>query len=380
MAQKTLATRIILRNDTSANWTAIDPTLLKGEIGLETDTGRYKIGNGVDSWSLTPYFVNLGVSDKSSLDTLITMLNDDDFGKVDDVKVNNTSVVTDKVANISIGTLTVSEDAQTFVPDESFSGSIVLHKVAKTGNYNDLLDKLNVVDGLDSVSATDVLSANQGNVLKKMVQALPSARSYLDIQSLVSALNSYNNTEMNVGTNLYIQQIGVPDFWVYSTETTSVSYGFTSDSAFVSEVQTNGSVQIGYYRVSLLETAKVDLSNYYTKTQVDELIANIDLSNFYNKTEVDEKLANKLTKNTTYASYISRFVTATLGSGDEQGTGATFYTVDSETGADLFNVAMYFKNSDFNTDLTSGNVYVKLGDSVIKTTDTLIIDGGSSEV
>lgn len=52
----TVAKRLQLRHDTAANWTARNPVLLAGEIGIETDTNRMKIGNGILSWSLLPYF------------------------------------------------------------------------------------------------------------------------------------------------------------------------------------------------------------------------------------------------------------------------------------------------------------------------------------
>ena len=50
MAQRQLNTRIIIRNDTSTNWTAANPVLLKGELGIETDTGVVKYGDGVAKW------------------------------------------------------------------------------------------------------------------------------------------------------------------------------------------------------------------------------------------------------------------------------------------------------------------------------------------
>jgi hypothetical protein len=50
-----MAVQIQFRNDTAANWTAADPILAVGELGLETDTDQYKIGNGTDVWSDLPY-------------------------------------------------------------------------------------------------------------------------------------------------------------------------------------------------------------------------------------------------------------------------------------------------------------------------------------
>lgn len=41
---------IQLRRDTAANWTSTNPTLAAGEMGFETDTGKFKIGTGSTAW------------------------------------------------------------------------------------------------------------------------------------------------------------------------------------------------------------------------------------------------------------------------------------------------------------------------------------------
>ena len=51
----TLNIRIQLRNDTAENWTTQNPILLKGEMGVEIDTGKTKIGNGTDHWETLKY-------------------------------------------------------------------------------------------------------------------------------------------------------------------------------------------------------------------------------------------------------------------------------------------------------------------------------------
>jgi len=51
-------TVIQLRRDTAANWTSTDPVLAAGETGFETDTNKFKIGDGTLNWSLLPYFVD----------------------------------------------------------------------------------------------------------------------------------------------------------------------------------------------------------------------------------------------------------------------------------------------------------------------------------
>jgi len=46
---------IQIRRDTAANWTSANPVLLIGEIGFETDTRTFKVGNGTDNWTALPY-------------------------------------------------------------------------------------------------------------------------------------------------------------------------------------------------------------------------------------------------------------------------------------------------------------------------------------
>lgn len=55
MATKTLNTKIIMRNDTAENWTTKNPTLLKGEFGVENDTNKFKIGDGTTAWKELAY-------------------------------------------------------------------------------------------------------------------------------------------------------------------------------------------------------------------------------------------------------------------------------------------------------------------------------------
>lgn len=55
-----LITRIILRNDSTANWLANSSAVLsRGEVGFEfpeSGQAKMKIGDGVTTWSDLPYF------------------------------------------------------------------------------------------------------------------------------------------------------------------------------------------------------------------------------------------------------------------------------------------------------------------------------------
>ena len=50
------------RRDTAANWTSANPTLLSGELGYETDTNKFKIGNGTSAWSAIGYVPGFAIS------------------------------------------------------------------------------------------------------------------------------------------------------------------------------------------------------------------------------------------------------------------------------------------------------------------------------
>lgn len=57
MANNQLTVKIALRNDTAANWTSANPILLKGEIGIEIDTNKFKVGDGTTNWVSLDYFM-----------------------------------------------------------------------------------------------------------------------------------------------------------------------------------------------------------------------------------------------------------------------------------------------------------------------------------
>ena len=47
--------KLTLKNKTASEWTSSNPTLAKGEIGIENDTGKFKLGDGSKDWKTLPY-------------------------------------------------------------------------------------------------------------------------------------------------------------------------------------------------------------------------------------------------------------------------------------------------------------------------------------
>ena len=60
--------RIQVRREPASEWTTSNPVLSQGEFGLETDSGRFKIGDGIRSWSTLPYASGPLPADTSPLD------------------------------------------------------------------------------------------------------------------------------------------------------------------------------------------------------------------------------------------------------------------------------------------------------------------------
>jgi hypothetical protein len=93
--------RIQLKRATAAAWTAANTVLFAGEIGLETDTNKFKIGNGSTAFNSLPYFNgNLTGSNLNDLsDVVITSATDGDF-----LRWNGSQWINDAV-NLSTDTI-----------------------------------------------------------------------------------------------------------------------------------------------------------------------------------------------------------------------------------------------------------------------------------
>lgn len=159
-------------SNTAANWTELgDEGLWLSSFTVNT-VGSIKVSSGttytVDKshTSFTIQHDQTGVAEQSSLALLKLTFNDE--GHITGKESVGASDITPLV---TFGTLnTNNSTAQTASSSESFGGTINLHKVSKTGSYNDLLNKptipsaanngiLNVKAG--GSSAGQIFTANQ---------------------------------------------------------------------------------------------------------------------------------------------------------------------------------------------------------------------------
>ena len=166
MANNQLSTRIILRNDSTANWLANESqVLLKGEVGIEfQESGKVKmkIGDGTSTWSQLAYFggdeghvfeltvpkggVHIGApaTDETEATGIYTVIGDTTVNKGDIAIVKEAIIAADNEKLIA-GTITQEYQYTAYV----FDGSVWK---AMDGNY----DAANVYFNKDFVFTTNV--------------------------------------------------------------------------------------------------------------------------------------------------------------------------------------------------------------------------------
>lgn len=138
----------------------------------------------------------------------------------------------------------------------------------------------NIVDTYATKTALSAVETT-ANTAKSIAEGRARAVSFESYSALVTALNAAANTDYKVGDNIFIQAKEVPDLWVYSVETTTTSYSYTTDDALISALET-GAVQIGYYKIAAMETGKVDLTGYVPTTRkVNNKALSADISLTY---------------------------------------------------------------------------------------------------
>lgn len=100
-------TKIQLRHDTAANWTSVNPVLLEGEVGIETDTKKQKIGDGSTPWNNLAY--DLGSTALQRLDA------------------DGQPVAVDQLLTTSTSVGSYNIDISSYLPNDSYDYEIILN-------------------------------------------------------------------------------------------------------------------------------------------------------------------------------------------------------------------------------------------------------------
>lgn len=135
-----MSTRIRLRRDTAANWTSANPTLTTGEMGYETDTGKFKIGNNTNAWTALPYSITAELSEgnlNDLKDVTITSAANGDF-----LRWNGTAWINDAVdlSTDTVGSYVASLVEGTGITITNNSGEGATPTVALNATLDNLTD------------------------------------------------------------------------------------------------------------------------------------------------------------------------------------------------------------------------------------------------
>lgn len=159
-------------------------------------------------------------------------------GQVDDVKVNGTSVVANKVANISVPLTGVKKHDGT---------------------------SLSISNG--AVTLPEYATPESVTEAKAIAEGRARSVSFATIEEMRTSLNAAPKTEYKIGDNIFITATDVPDWWISAVNATSTQATNPTNTFF--ELPT---FSVGYYTIAKLETQKVNLENYAPKTFVMQMM------------------------------------------------------------------------------------------------------------
>lgn len=99
-------------------------------------------------------------------------------------------------------------------------------------------------------------------VARGIAKGRNQAVAFVDYATMIETLNELEKEEYKAGQNVYIGVVGVPDLWVYGVEDIRHTFTYVSDEDFVEMLKTNTTVQVGFFKLAMLEGQKVDLTTY----------------------------------------------------------------------------------------------------------------------
>ena len=164
----TVLVQLKLRSDTAANWTSANPTLLSGELGRETDTGKIKIGNGSTAWTALAYqpfgapITNADIS--ATAEIAVSKLADGTARQLLQTDAAGTGV--EWASNVDVpGTLDVT-GAATFDAAVTIAGDLTVNGTTTNINTTNLVvEDKNIILG-DVTTPSDITADGGGITLK----------------------------------------------------------------------------------------------------------------------------------------------------------------------------------------------------------------------
>ena len=119
---------------------------------------------------------------------------------------------------------------------------------------------------VDYVVATSEQAKEIAETAESIAKGANQCKTYGDYPTFIEAFNLISKDKYSKGQDVRIVQVNVPDLWIAYVMEDKVEYTYTTDEDFINELATNGTIQVGYYKFGMLETQKVDLTEYVKNT------------------------------------------------------------------------------------------------------------------
>ena len=184
-----MATRMQQRRGTASQWTSANPVLNAGEMGWESDSNKFKIGDGTNHWADLDYFIDANSTVNPSFGTSIV------FEGATADSYETTLQVTDPTADRTItfpdatGTVALTSDISELSQDAIDSALTAGTGITKT--YNDGANTLTLAVDTTTIQArvTDVSDTEIG-YLNGVTSAI---QTQLDDKSTASKTETLTN-------------------------------------------------------------------------------------------------------------------------------------------------------------------------------------------
>ena len=158
--------RIQLRRDLANNWQGVNPILADGEMGIETDTHKFKFGDGHTAWNELPY----GATDAVDIPTALSQFeNDVGFITLTDVE---TAGFTKNVGTVTmVNGYLPGEDGNVILP--ASGGTVTsVNNVEPDENGNVTLDCVDSTTLFDITGDLDMLYTADKSTLVAAINEL----------------------------------------------------------------------------------------------------------------------------------------------------------------------------------------------------------------
>jgi hypothetical protein len=204
--------RIQVRRGVAADWTSVNPILAAGEMGVETDTNKFKFGNGTGAWSTLAYAASdsaaIGEISQDAINTALTMGSGlsktyNDGANTITINVDSTVVALKSYVDAQVSGLSSSVDAA-YVPEADKNvafGVAGLDANAKVGDAQ--ISRSSVTGQLSGGSGID-FNATSGAIA---ISSIVATRTYVDnqvsglINGAPGALDTINELAAAIGND-----------------------------------------------------------------------------------------------------------------------------------------------------------------------------------